>query len=109
MSENNSGAVVIEAGGMTLTYENIASDIIHCSCSKDGRKQVSSPLGIKLPEQGILDYESTESCCLLGNGRMNVKVDIRTGQYAGLLPIRGSCFLRNPEGNWRRFLFFVIR
>ncbi|WP_277405654.1 hypothetical protein [Lacrimispora xylanisolvens] len=77
MSENNSGAVVIEVGGVTLTYRNIASDIIHCSCSKDGRKQVTSPLGIQLPEQGKLDYESAESFCLLGNGRMNVKIDIK--------------------------------
>lgn len=96
MSENNSGAVVIEAGGVTLNYRNIASDIIHCSCSKDGRKQVTSPLGIKLTEQGKLDYESTESFCLLGNGRMNVRVDIRTGAVCWTLANTGKLLFEEP-------------
>lgn len=96
MSEINSGAVVIELGGVTLTYRNIASDIIHCSCSKDGRKQVTSPLGIQLPEQGTLDYESTESFCLLGNGRMNVKVDIKTGAVCWTLADTGKLLFEEP-------------
>lgn len=96
MSENNSGAVVIKAGGVTLTYRNIASDIIHCSCSKDGRKQVTSPLEIQLPEQGKLDYESTQSFCLLGNGRMNVKIDIRTGAVCWTLADTGKLLFEEP-------------
>ena len=90
MSEINSGPVVIEAGGVTLTYRNIASDIIHCRCSKDGHRQVTSPLGIELPEQGKLDYESTEFSYLLGNGRINAEVNIRSGKVRWTLTETGK-------------------
>ena len=79
MSDNNSRPVVIELGELTLTYRVVTSNIIHCSCSKDRKKPLISPLGIKLKEQGKLECRNMQAAHYIGNERLNAEVDIRSG------------------------------
>lgn len=79
MSDNSSRQVVIELGELNLAYRAVTSNIIHCSCSKDGKIPLTSPLGIDPKEQGNLECRNTQAAHYFGNERLNAEVDIRSG------------------------------
>ncbi|WP_243117114.1 glycoside hydrolase family 31 protein [Lacrimispora algidixylanolytica] len=77
---NQQNKVVIESADKTLTYERIASGILHCTCAVAGSKASPSPLGIEPLVSGTLEHVITDSCHVVTSDALKVEIDRKSGK-----------------------------
>jgi alpha-D-xyloside xylohydrolase len=63
-----------------LTYERIASGILHCTCAVAGSKASPSPLGIEPLVSGTLEHVITDSCHVVTSDTLKVEIDRTSGK-----------------------------
>lgn len=78
MSQQNK--VVIETADKTLTYERIASGILHCTFRVTGNEVSPSPLELNPLVSGTLEHVITDSCHVVTSGDLKVEIDRKSGK-----------------------------